>query len=119
MPNAWSTSLFPANHKQRRAIEVAKRMIWWSQGRQQADVLRARFDRAFRCSSTGYSDGFSPKDALLARLRALSFLAVRPVPRVEKGPRGASRTGSNGCRACLARCLVDAPLPGHCRRSNF
>ena len=47
--------LVPANDKQRNAIEVAKRMIWWFYGSlkeyklapspQQAQVLRARFDR--------------------------------------------------------------------------
>ena len=48
--------LVPANDKQRNAIEVAKRMIWWFYGSlkeyklapspQQAKVLRARFDRS-------------------------------------------------------------------------
>jgi hypothetical protein len=56
--------LVPANDKQRNAIEVAKRMIWWFYGSlkeyklvpspQQAQVLRARFDRVFKRSATGY-----------------------------------------------------------------
>jgi hypothetical protein len=56
--------LVPANDKQRNAIEVAKRMIWWFYGLlkeyklapspQQAEVLRARFDRIFKRSATGY-----------------------------------------------------------------
>jgi hypothetical protein len=56
--------LVPANDKQRNAIEVAKRMIWWFYGSlkeyklapspQQAQVLRARFDRIFKRGGTGY-----------------------------------------------------------------
>jgi hypothetical protein len=56
--------LVPSNDKQRNAIEVAKRMIWWFYGSlkqyklapspQQAQVLRARFDRIFKRSATGY-----------------------------------------------------------------
>ena len=56
--------LVPANDKQRNAIEVAKRMIWWFYGSlkeyklapspQQAKVLRARFDRIFNRGRTGY-----------------------------------------------------------------
>jgi hypothetical protein len=74
--------LVPANDKQRNAIEVAKRMIWWFYGslkeykqapsRQQAQVLRARFDRIFKRGGTGYvmldrllRRLFRHKDALL------------------------------------------------------
>jgi Transposase IS66 family len=74
--------LVPANDKQRNAIEVAKRMIWWFYGLlkeyklapspQQAEVLRARFDRIFKRSATGYvmldrllRRLFRHKDALL------------------------------------------------------
>ena len=74
--------LIPANDKQRNAIEVAKRMIWWfysslkeyklAPSPQQAEVLRARFDRIFKRSSTGYvmldrllRRLFRHKDALL------------------------------------------------------
>ena len=56
--------LVPSNDKQRNAIEIAKRMIWWFYGclkeyklapsPQQAQVLRARFDRIFKRSATGY-----------------------------------------------------------------
>src|SRR5712691_1829421 len=56
--------LVPANDKQRNAIEVAKRMIWWFYGSlkeyklapspPQAQVLRSRFDRIFKRSGTGY-----------------------------------------------------------------
>src|SRR6266851_5740145 len=74
--------LVPANDKQRNAIAVAKRMIWWFYGSlkeyklapspQQAQVLRARFDRIFKRSATGYvmldrllRRLFRHKDALL------------------------------------------------------
>jgi hypothetical protein len=74
--------LVPANDKQRNAIAVAKRMIWWFYGclkeyklapsPQQAQVLRARFDRIFKRGGTGYvmldrllRRLFRNKDALL------------------------------------------------------
>ena len=74
--------LVPANDKQRNAIEVAKRMIWWfysslkeyklAPSPQQAKVLRARFDRIFNRGRTGYvildrllRRLFRHKDALL------------------------------------------------------
>ena len=57
-------TLVPANDKQRNAIEVAKRMIWWlyrslkeyklARSSEQAQVLRARFDRIFKRAGTGY-----------------------------------------------------------------
>ena len=74
--------LLPANDKQRNAIEVAKRMIWWfyrslkeyklAPSPQQAQLLRARFDRIFKRGATGYvmldrllRRLFRHKDALL------------------------------------------------------
>jgi hypothetical protein len=74
--------LVPATDKQRNAIEVAKRMIWWFYGclkeyklapsPQQAEILRARFDRIFKRGATGYvmldrllRRLFRNKDALL------------------------------------------------------
>ncbi len=66
--------LIPANDKQRNAVEVAKRMIWWFYRRlkdyklapsaEQAEVLRARFDRIFKRGRTGYAT----LDSLLKRL---------------------------------------------------
>jgi hypothetical protein len=66
--------LVPANDKQRSAIEVAKRMIWWfyrslkdyklAPGHEQARVLRERFDRIFKRRRTGYA----MLDRLLKRL---------------------------------------------------
>src|SRR5499425_3619798 len=74
--------LVPANDKQRNAIEVAKRMIWWfyaslkeykrAPSPEQAEILRARFDRIFKRRGTGYvmldrllKRLFHHKDALL------------------------------------------------------
>jgi hypothetical protein len=66
--------LVPANDRQRNAIEVAKRMIWWfyralkdykrPPSPEQAQVLRARFDRIFNRARTGYAT----LDSLLRRL---------------------------------------------------
>ena len=65
--------LVPANDKQRSAIEVAKRMIWWfyralkeykrASSPEQAQALRARFDRIFRRRT-----GYATLDSLLKRL---------------------------------------------------
>ena len=72
-PKASSTSI-PANDRQRNAIEIARRMIWWfhralkeyklapSPGK--AERLRAQFDRIFNRSRTGYAT----LDSLLRRL---------------------------------------------------
>jgi hypothetical protein len=74
--------LVPANDKQRNAIAIAKRMIWWFYGclkeyklapsPQQAEVMRTRFDRIFKRGATGYvmldrllKRVFRNKDALL------------------------------------------------------
>lgn len=66
--------LIPSNDKQRNAIEIAKRMIWWfyralkdyklTPSVEQAEILRARFDRIFKRASTG----FATLDRLLRRL---------------------------------------------------
>jgi len=66
--------LVPSTDKQRNAIEVARRMIWWFYGAlkdyklapsaEQAELLRARFDRIFKRASTG----FATLDRLLRRL---------------------------------------------------
>jgi hypothetical protein len=66
--------LIPANDKQRNAVEVAKRMIWWfyralkeyklAPSPEQAQLLRARFDRIFKRARTGYAT----LDRLLKRL---------------------------------------------------
>jgi hypothetical protein len=66
--------LIAANDRQRNAIEIAKRMIWWfyralkeyklAPSAEQAQLLRARFDRIFKRASTGYAT----LDRLLRRL---------------------------------------------------
>src|SRR5271157_5831940 len=66
--------LVPANDKQRNAVDIAKRMIWWfyralkdyklAPSVKQAQLLRARFDRIFKRASTGYT----MLDRLLRRL---------------------------------------------------
>jgi len=66
--------LIPSNEKPRNAIEIAKRMIWWfyralkdyklAPSAEQAERLRARFDRIFKHASTG----FATLDRLLRRL---------------------------------------------------
>ena len=81
--------LVPANDKQRNAIEVAKRMIWWFYGSlkeyklapspQQAKVLRARFDRIFNRGRTGYVI----LDSLLRRLFRHKDALLRVLDRPE------------------------------------
>jgi hypothetical protein len=81
--------LVPANDKQRNAIEVAKRMIWWfyralkdykrAPSPQQAQVLRARFDRIFNRARTGYAT----LDSLLRRLYRNKDQLLRVLERPE------------------------------------
>ena len=81
--------LVPANDRQRNAIEVAKRMIWWfyrclkqyklAPCPQQAQVLRARFDRIFKRSATGYV----MLDRLLRRLFRHKEALLRVLDRPE------------------------------------
>ena len=106
--------LVPANDKQRNAIEIAKRMIWWfyralkdyklAPSVKQAQLLRARFDRIFKRASTGYAT----LDRLLRRLfrNSCAFSNARrsrstptlpkttsaPSSRKEKSPAGPSAT---------------------------
>ena len=66
--------LIPANDKQRNAVEVARRMIWWfyaalkeyklAPSPEKAERLRAQFDRIFNRCRTGYAS----LDSLLRRL---------------------------------------------------
>jgi transposase IS66 family protein len=81
--------LVPANDRQRNAIAVAKRMIWWfyrslkeykqAPCPQQAQVLRARFDRIFKRSATGYV----MLDRLLRRLFRHKEAWLRVLDRLE------------------------------------
>jgi hypothetical protein len=66
--------LIAATNKQRNAVEVARRMIWWfyaalkdykrAPSAEQAELLRKRFDRIFKRVRTG----FATLDRLLRRL---------------------------------------------------
>ena len=68
--------LIPRNERQRRAVELVRQLIWWFYADLKAyqrapcprrkAALRARFDRIFRRSTTG----FVALDRLLARLHA-------------------------------------------------
>jgi len=81
--------LLPSNDKQRNAIEIAKRMIWWfyralkdyklAPSAQQAQLLRARFDRVFKRASTG----FATLDRLLGRLFRNKDALLRVLDRPE------------------------------------
>src|SRR5664280_1120134 len=81
--------LIPANDKQRNAVEVAKRMIWWfyrclkdykrAPGLEQAQILRARFDRIFKRARTGYAT----LDSLLKRLHRHKGELLRVLERPE------------------------------------
>jgi hypothetical protein len=81
--------LIPANDKQRNAVEVAKRMIWWfyrclkdyklAPNLEQAQILRARFDRIFKRARTGYAT----LDSLLKRLHRHKDELLRVLQRPE------------------------------------
>ena len=81
--------LIPANDKQRNAIEIAKRMIWWfyralkdyklAPSAEQAELLRAQFDRIFKRASTG----FATLDRLLRRLHRNKEGLLRVLERPE------------------------------------
>jgi hypothetical protein len=81
--------LVPANEIQRRAVEVARRMIWWlygllknfklAPGPERAELLRARFRRVFRRAKTGYA----ALDTLMRRLLRLEDRLLRVLDRPE------------------------------------
>jgi hypothetical protein len=81
--------LIPANDKQRNAVEVAKRMIWWfyrclkdyklAPSPEQAECLRSRFDRIFKRARTGYAT----LDSLLKRLHRHKDDLLRVLERPE------------------------------------
>jgi len=80
--------LVPANDRQRSAIEVARRMIWWfyrqlkdykrSPSPARAVELRARFDRVFKRRT-----GYATLDRLLRRLHANKGQLLRVLERPE------------------------------------
>src|ERR1700688_3373888 len=81
--------LVPTHDKQRNAIEIAKRMIWWfyrslkeykrAPSLEQAQVLRARFDRIFKRGGTCYVT----LDRLLRRLFRHKDALLRVLDRPE------------------------------------
>ncbi len=81
--------LVPANQIQRRAVEVARRMIWWfydllknyklAPNPERAELLRAGFRRIFRRAKTGYA----ALDSLMRRLLRLEDRLLRVLERPE------------------------------------
>jgi hypothetical protein len=81
--------LIPANQIQHKAVEVARRMIWWFYGklkeyklapsRERAEILRAQFKRIFDRAKTGYA----ALDSLLRRLLRLEDRLMRVLERPE------------------------------------
>jgi Transposase IS66 family len=81
--------LVAANEIQRKAVEVARRMIWWFYGRlkdykrapspAQAEILRAQFRRIFHRAKTGYA----ALDHLLRRISRLEDRLLRVLDRPE------------------------------------
>ncbi len=80
--------LVPANDKQRNAVAVAKRMIWWFYRRlkeyklapcaERASLLRSQFDRIFKRRT-----GFATLDRLLKRLLGRKDELLRVLERPE------------------------------------
>jgi Transposase IS66 family len=81
--------LTPANPIQHKAVEVARRMIWWFYGKlkeyklapspERAEILRAQFKRIFDRAKTGYA----ALDNLLRRLLRLEDRLMRVLERPE------------------------------------
>jgi hypothetical protein len=81
--------LIPANQIQHKAVEVARRMIWWFYGKlkdyklapspERAEILRAQFKRIFDRAKTGYA----ALDSLLRRLLRLEDRLMRVLERPE------------------------------------
>jgi hypothetical protein len=81
--------LIPANQIQHKAVEVARRMIWWfyrklkdyklAPSPERAEILRAQFKRIFDRAKTGYAG----LDSLLRRLSRLEDRLLRVLERPE------------------------------------
>jgi hypothetical protein len=95
--------LVPANDRQRSAVEVARRMIWWfyrqlkafklGPSPERAAELRARFDRIFKRRT-----GYATLDRLLKRLLAnkdelLRVLERPEIPLNTNASKGSSQAG--------------------------
>jgi hypothetical protein len=98
--------LVPANDRQRSAVEVARRMIWWfyrqlkayklDPNPQRAAELRARFDRIFKRRT-----GYATLDRLLKRLLANKDELLRVLERPEIPLN--TNASENDIRACVTK----------------
>ena len=98
--------LVPANDRQRNAIEVARRMIWWfyrqlkdyksAPNPQRATELSARFERIFT-RRTGYATLDRILKRLLARKRELLRVLERPEIALN------TNASENDIRACVTK----------------
>jgi hypothetical protein len=98
--------LVPANDRQRGAVEVAKRMIWWlyrqlkafkrAPDPERAVELRARFDRIFKRRT-----GYATLDRLLRRLHANKDELLRVLERPEIPLN--TNASENDLRACVTK----------------
>jgi hypothetical protein len=98
--------LVPANDRQRGAVEVTRRMIWWfyrqlkafklTPDPERAVELRARFDRIFKRRT-----GYATLDRLLKRLHANKHELLRVLERPEIPLN--TNASENDIRACVTK----------------
>ena len=98
--------LIPANHRQRSAVEVTRRMIWWfyrqlkafklAPSPARAVELRARFDRIFKRRT-----GYATLDKLLKRLLANKHELLRVLERPDIPLN--TNASENDIRACVTK----------------
>ncbi|HVP99869.1 MAG TPA: transposase [Roseiarcus sp.] len=98
--------LVPANDRQRNAVEVTRRMIWWfyrqlkafklDPSPERAVELRARFDRIFKRRT-----GYATLDRLLKRLHANKDELLRVLDRPEIPPN--TNVSENDIRVCVTK----------------
>jgi Transposase IS66 family len=98
--------LIPADDRQRTAVEVTRRMIWWFYARlkefklapspQRATELSARFDRIF-----GRKTGYATLDRLIKRLKANKAELLRVLERPEIPLN--TNASENDLRACVTK----------------
>jgi Transposase IS66 family len=98
--------LVPANDRQRSAVEVTRRMIWWLYGQlkafklapspERAAELRARFDRIFKRRTS-----YATLDRLLKRLLANKDELLRVLERPEIPLN--TNASENDIRACVTK----------------
>ena len=98
--------LVPANDRQRNAVEVTRRMIWWFYRQlkafkrhpspERAAELRARFDRIFKRRT-----GYATLDSLLKRLHANKDELLRVLERPEIPLN--TNASENDIRVCVTK----------------